>query len=132
MKYLCIVYAGSADDVPDAQEETAIKDGCIEQDHALFQAGKLVLASPLQGPETAVSLRYRNGVASRTDGPYAETKEWIAGFMVIEAADMAEAIAIASQGPLEGLADFEIRPLLDERHSRTGMDRSFFFERGHK
>ncbi|MFP9138304.1 YciI family protein [Devosia sp. XGJD_8] len=130
MKYLCIVYAGGGEGTPGPDEEIAIKDGCIEQDHALFQAGKLVLASPLQGPETAVGLRYRNGVASRTDGPYVETKECIAGFMVIEAADIEEAVAIASEGPLEGMADLEIRPLLDERHSRTGMDRSFFFARG--
>ncbi|MNY74947.1 YCII-related domain protein [compost metagenome] len=79
-----------------------------------------------------MTLRYSNGVPSRTDGPYAETKEWIAGFMVIEAKDIEEAVAIASEGPLEGMADLEIRPLLDERHSRTGMDRSFFFERGRK
>ncbi|WP_332700629.1 YciI family protein [Devosia sp.] len=132
MKYLCIVYAGSGPNTLSATEQTAIKDGCIEQDHALFQAGKLVLASPLQGPEAAVSLHYRNGVASRTDGPYAETKEWIAGFMVIEAADIEEALAFASEGPLEGLVDLEIRPLLEEQHSRTGMDRSIFFERGRK
>lgn len=132
MKYLCIVYAGSGAGPLSADEQTALKDGCIEQDHALFQAGKLVLASPLQGPETAVSLRYRDGVASRTDGPYVETKEWIAGFMVIEAADIEAALAIVSAGPLEGLVDLEIRPLLEERHSRSGMDRSFFFARGQK
>jgi hypothetical protein len=113
--------------MPDAAEETAIKDGCIEQDLALFAAGKLVMASPLQGPETAVSLRYGTGRVSRTDGPYAETKEFIAGFMVIDAADIEEAVAIASEGPLEGMADLEIRPLLDERHSVTGQDRSVFF-----
>ncbi len=129
MKYLCIVYASGNPTTPSAVEDNAIKDGCIEQDLELHAAGKLFMASPLQGPETAVSLRYRNGVASRTDGPYAETKEFIAGFMVIEAADMDEAVAIASEGPLEGLADLEIRPLLDEQHSKTGQDRSAFFVR---
>lgn len=129
MQYLCLVYASGGPDTLTEAQGNAIKDGCIEQDLALHAAGKLVVASPLQGPETAVSLRYRNGVASRTDGPYAETKEFIAGFMVIEAADIEEAIAIASQGPLEGLADLEIRPLLDEKHSRTGQDRSVFFAR---
>ena len=88
-----------------------------------------MLASPLQGPETATALRYRNGKTLRTDGPYLETKEWIAGFMVIDAADLDEAVAIATEGDLEGFLDMEIRPLLDERHSRTGLDRSAFFER---
>lgn len=129
MKFLCIVYAGNGEAPPEALDETTIKDICIEMDNALFAAGKLVLASPLQGPETAVSLRYRNGKAIRSDGPYAETKEWIAGFMVIEAADMEEAITLAAAGPLEGLADLELWPLLDERHSRTGMDRSVMFAR---
>ena len=128
MKYLCIVYAGPGPNTLTEAQGLAIKDGCIEQDLALHAAGKLFMASPLQGPETAVSLRYRNGVASRTDGPYAETKEFIAGFMVIEAADIEEAIAIANEGPLEGLADLEIRPLLDEKHT-NGQDRSVFFGR---
>lgn len=129
MKYLCIIYAGNGSEPPDPAEEIAIKDGCIEQDNALFAAGKLLMASPLQGPETAVSVRYRAGVPIRSDGPYAETKEWIAGFMVLEAADLAEALALAGEGPLEGLADFELRPLLDERHSRSGLDRSALFRR---
>lgn len=123
MKYLCIVYAGTGPDDP--AEEIALKDACIEDDNALFQAGKLIMASPLQGPETAVTLR----ASGRTDGPYAETKEVVAGFMVIEAPDMEGAIAIVAPGPLDGFASFEIRPILDERHSRTGQDRSALFKR---
>ena len=125
MKYLCIVYAGSGPDTLTQAEHIAIKDACIEQDNALFAAGKLIAASPLQGPETAVVMR----PSGRTDGPYAETKEVVAGFMLIEAANMEEAVAIAAPGPLEGLATFEIRPLLDEQHSMTGQDRSAFFVR---
>ena len=129
MKYLCIIYASHGAGEPSAAESTAIKDGCIEQDLALFAAGKLLMASPLQGPETGVSVRYRDGAAVRTDGPFSETKEWIAGFMVIEAPDLAEAISIAGDGPLEGLADFELRPLLEEKHSQSGLDRAPLFAR---
>lgn len=125
MKYLCIVYAGTGPDTLTEARQTAIKDACIEDDHALFAAGKLIAASPLQGPETAAVIR----PSGRTDGPYAETKEFIAGFMLIEAANLDEAVAIAAPGPLEGLVTLEIRPLLDERHSRTGQDRSAFFAR---
>lgn len=128
MMYLCIVYAEDGPSTLTQEQGNAIKDGCIEQDHALFLAGKLVMASPLQSPKTAVNIRYSNGVASRTDGPYVETKEFIAGFMVISAENIDEAISIAAEGPLEGLANFEIRPLHDEKHSKTGQDRSFFFQ----
>ena len=61
MKYLCIVYAGTGSDTLSDAEATAIKDACIEGDNALFAAGKLYMASPLQGPETGVHLRNVNG-----------------------------------------------------------------------
>ena len=130
MNYLCIVYAQDVPGAPGQADENAIKDAYIEQDHKLFREGKVLMASPLQGPQTAVSIRYRNGVRTRTDGPYAETKEYVAGFLVISAANMDEAIAIAAEGPFEAFDNFEIRPLLDEKHSVTGQDRSVFFERG--
>ena len=128
MQYLCIVYAGAATNA-DPVDEGTIKDAYIEQDHKLFRAGKVLMASPLQAPETAVSIHYRDGVRSRTDGPYLETKEFIAGFLVIEAANMDEAVTIATDGPYEGFVNYEIRPLLDEKHSVTGQDRSAFFVR---
>lgn len=129
MKYLCIVYAGAGPHTLSEAESVAIKDACIEGDNTLFEAGKLYMASPLQGPEAGVHLRQVNGRTTRIDGPYAETKELVAGFMVIEAANMDEAIALAAPGPLEGLVSLEIRPLLDESHSVTGQDRSAFFVR---
>ena len=127
MKYLCIVYAGAGPDTLSEAESVAIKDACIEGDNALFEAGKLYMASPLQGPEAGAHLRQVNGRTTRIDGPYAETKELVAGFVVIEAANMDEAIAVAAPGPLDGLVSLEIRPLLDESHSVTGQDRSAFF-----
>ena len=127
MNYLCIVYAQDVPGAPLPVDENAIKDAYIEQDHKLFLEGKVLLASPLQAPQTAVSIRYPNGVRTRTDGPYAETKEYVAGFLVISADSLDEAVAIAVEGPYEGFANFEIRPLLDEKHSKTGQDRSFFF-----
>ena len=134
MHFLCLVYARDAADAPaqapeDAITEDMIKDQFIEEDRKLFLEGKLVLASPLQAPETAVSIRFSKGRRSRTDGPFIETKEHIAGFLVIAADSMDEAVAIASDGPLANFANYEIRPLLDEKHSRTGEDRSFFFRR---
>jgi hypothetical protein len=134
MHYLCLVYARDTAADP-AQAPTnkvsaeTIKDHFIEQDHKQFLEGKVVLAGPLQAPETAVSIRFSKGKRSRTDGPFMETKEYIAGFIVIAADSMDEAVAIASEGSLADFANYEIRPLLDEKHSRTGEDRSFFFKR---
>lgn len=128
MRYLCLVYADHDPTGPEDPGSVAVKDACIELDNTLFEAGKLLMASPLQAPETAAVIRFRNGVATRTDGPFIETKEWIAGFLVIEAKDMAEAIAIATEGPPVGT--LELRPLREEHHSRTGQDRSAFFARG--
>ncbi|MEO7223510.1 MAG: YciI family protein [Devosia sp.] len=129
MHYLCLVYAQDAAAGSTQVPEDTIKDHFIEMDHKLFLEGKVILASPLQGPQTAVSIRYSNGKRSRTDGPFVETKEHIAGFLVISADSLDEAVAIASEGDLANFANYEIRPLLDEKHSRTGQDRSFFFRR---
>ena len=129
MHYLCLVYAQDAATAPTQVDPDTIKDHFIEMDHQQFLEGKLVLASPLQGPETAVSIRFSGGKRSRTDGPFIETKEFIAGFLVISAKSIDEAVAIASEGELANVANYEIRPLLDEKHSRTGQDRSFFFKR---
>ena len=129
MHYLCLVYAQDAAAAPTQADPNTIKDHFIEMDHKQFLEGKLVLASPLEGPETAVSIRFSAGKRSRTDGPFIETKEYIAGFMVIAADSIDEAVAIVSEGPLANVANYEIRPLLDEKHSRTGRDRSFFFKR---
>jgi hypothetical protein len=132
MHFLCLVYARDAADAPAPTNNVTadtIKDHFIEQDHKQFLEGKVVLAGPLQAPETAVSIRFSKGKRSRTDGPFIETKEHIGGFIVISADSMDEAVAIASEGDLADFANYEIRPLLDEKHSRTGEDRSFFFRR---
>jgi hypothetical protein len=130
MLYLCLVYAEDGPNTLSEADQNALKDAFIEQDHALFLSGKVLMASPLKGRETAANIRYPKGIRTRTDGPYAETKEYVAGFLVISAANMDEAVAIAVEGPFEGFANFEIRPLLDEKHSKIGQDRSFFFPGG--
>ena len=129
MHYLCLVYGHDASEATNKVPADTIKDHFIEEDRKFFDEGKVILASPLQGPETAVSIRFRGGKRSRTDGPFMETKEHIGGFIVIVADSMDEAVAIASDGPMAEFANYEIRPFLDEKHSRTGEDRSFFFKR---
>jgi hypothetical protein len=72
---------------------------------------QLVAAEALQPAGAAKTLRFRNGRLSVTDGPFAETKEMLAGFYLIEAADDAEALAIAATIPPARIGSIEVRPV---------------------
>ncbi len=77
----------------------------------LEQRGIMVHAEALQGPDTAVLVRVREGKVSVTDGPYMETKEQLAGLVLIDVADMAEAVALAGEDPLAEIGTIEVRPV---------------------
>ena len=101
---MCLVYG----------EEKAMKtvndNECVANGMALQQGGHYVAAESLQPIATARTLRVRDGKVSVTDGPFAEAKEVIAGFYLIEARDLNEAIQIASQIPPAKYGSIEIRP----------------------
>ncbi|MEO8258790.1 MAG: YciI family protein [Acidobacteriota bacterium] len=105
MKYLCLVYL--EDDklraVPDRE--------CAACGEGLKQSGLLVAAEALQPVESATTLRVRNGRVSITDGPFAETKEQLAGFYLIEARDLNDAIQAAAKIPPAREGSIEIRPI---------------------
>ena len=105
MKYLCLVYLeeGKLHAVPD-RECQACGDG-------LRQSGVLVAAEALQPVATASTVRIRNGKVSVTDGPFAETKEQLAGFYLIEARDLNDAIQVASKIPPAREGSIEVRPV---------------------
>ncbi len=79
----------------------------------LRQNGQLLLANPLEPVEMAMTVRVRNGGVSLTDGPFAETKEQIGGFFLIEARDINQAVQIASKFPSVQLGSMEVRPVRD-------------------
>jgi len=117
MKYACLVYVDPAMmDALSKEEGIALTDASIEHDQDLRQRGHLIYAQALQAPETAVTVRIRNGKMSSTDGPFAETKEFLAGFMLIEARDLNEAIQLASMAPMARFT-IEVRPFLELTHS---------------
>ena len=124
MKFMCLVYLDS-EGLANLTEADGVRltDDTIEADHALKDRGKLILAQPLQGPEAAVTVKVRRGEISHTDGPFVETKEWLAGFFLINARDMAEALAIAAESPIARIGAIEVRPTLEQTHSKTGMGR---------
>src|SRR5438105_11941702 len=105
MKYLCLVYG----------EEQALQscpDGdCVDYDAAIRASGHCVASEALQPVATATTVRVRNGKVSVTDGPFAETKEYLAGFYMIEARDLNEAIQVASKIPPAAVGSIEVRPI---------------------
>src|SRR3984893_17246594 len=100
MKYICLGYIapgkfeGMNGDVRDAP-----LDECFEYNDHLRANGHLVAEVPLQPPETALTLYWKNGKVATTDGPYAETKEQIGGIQILEARDLNHAVQLVSQQP---------------------------------
>jgi hypothetical protein len=124
MKYACLVYVDdSAMAALSPEQGIKLTDESIDYDWEVKRRGHLILAQPLQPPETAVTVRVRNGKVSSTDGPFAETKEFLGGFFLIEARDLNEAIQVAERSPMARMGSIEIRPFLDQTHSVTGKDR---------
>ena len=105
MKYLCLVYG----------EEKAIQTMderlCLDYDESVRESGHCIASEALQPVATATTVRVRNGKVSVTDGPFAETKECLAGFYLVEARDLNEAIQLASRIPPAAVGSIEVRPI---------------------
>ena len=128
MRYLCLIHGDAEvyDALPQADQD-ALVDAHLDYDEHLRQRGHLVSAEALQGPEATRIVRMRDGVISATDGPFAETKEQIGGFYLIEAQGLDEAIAIAGHIPAARLGSVEVRPIRDliaERDHRPDSGRA--------
>lgn len=112
MRYLCLVY--SVEDPANAlsvSEEQALVDESLDYDEQLRKSGHFIIASALQPPESGAIVHVRGGRVSVTDGPFAETKEQVAGFVLIEARDLNEAIQVASKIPPARYGFVEVRPV---------------------
>jgi hypothetical protein len=114
MKYICLVY-GEEKDLRGMTPEGAAKldASSIAYDRSLEASGHLVIAEALQSVKTAKSLRRREGKTLVTDGPFAETKEQLLGFVMIEATDLDQALDIAAGIPLAGMGTIEVRAIYD-------------------
>lgn len=124
MKFVCLVYIDSvAMSALSEAEGRQLADDSIAFDWGLRDSGKLILAQPLEAPQTAVTIRQRAGKFSSTDGPFAEAKEHLGGFFMIEARDIDEAIAVAKTSPIMRVASVEARPALEQVDSATGRGR---------
>ena len=105
MKYVCLVYL-------EGDKLRAVPDrDCIACGAGFRQSGLLLAAEALQPVETATTVRVRNGRMAITDGPFAETKEQLAGFYLIDARDLNDAIQIAARIPPAREGSVEVRPV---------------------
>jgi len=112
MKYICFGYYDKAkfEVLPEAERD-AMFDACFDYDDHLRANGHWGGGEALQGPETALTLYWKNGKVATTDGPYAETKEQLGGILVLEARDMNQAVQLMAQHPAMKYGNiFEVRP----------------------
>ncbi len=122
MKYLCLVYYDEKimNNLTE-QEWAALNRECIACSDGMRASGHWLDGHPLESAETATTLRVRNDKLSITDGPFAETKEQLAGFYMIDAHDLNDAIQVASKIPPARYGSVEVRPVRDlERFRETG------------
>jgi hypothetical protein len=118
MKYLCLVYLDEKrlEELPD--------EDCVEFDTAIRKSGHCIASEALEPVSTATTVRVRDGKTSVTDGPFAETKEQLAGFYMIEARDLDAAIQIASRIPPARAGSIEVRPVRPIRENVAAARKS--------
>lgn len=109
MKYLCLVYSDEhvLHSSPDSPEDAE----CLAYAESVQGSGRMLAAEALQPVQSATTVRLRGGKLSITDGPFAETKEQLAGFYLIEAKDLNEAIQVAGKIPAARVGSVEVRPV---------------------
>ena len=118
MKFMFTIYHDET--VLDAMPETemqALVDSAIEYAEEIRRSGHYIASSALQGARTARTIRVRADTTSTTTSPFAETREQLGGFFLIEAKDMDEACAIASRFPPARIGIIEVRPVQELKHS---------------
>lgn len=121
MKYLCLIYDEEAklNDMSPAEGE-AFMGEYFAFTEGIRQSGHYVAGEALHPVATATTVRLRNGSVSTTDGPFAETKEQLGGFYLIEARDLNDAIQVASRIPSARIGSIEIRPVVDFSQPQPG------------
>lgn len=115
MQYLLLIYHDEKkwDELPEAEKQN-VYGGFLELRKDLEPKGKFKGGNPLQATSTAATVRLRNGQRSVTDGPFAETKEQLAGYILVDANGLDEALAIAARIPIARTGSVEVRPVMPQ------------------
>ena len=111
MKYMLLIYMDENAMNPSEREHCYVESAALTRE--LHSRGQFVAASPLQPVSTATSVRVREGKRLVTDGPFAETREQLGGFYIIDVKDLNEAVSIAAKVPPACKGTVEIRPVMD-------------------
>lgn len=111
MKYMLLIYFDEQS-LDEAEREQCYGES-TQLAHELNAGGRYLAANPLHPTATATSVRVRNGKRLVTDGPFAETREQLGGYFLIEAGDLDEAIGVAARIPVARLGTVEIRPVVE-------------------
>ena len=118
MKFMFLIYheEKTLDTLPDGEMQSLV-DGALDYMEELRQSGHFIVSNALQRGRTARTIRVRGGKVTTTDGPFAETKEQLGGFFLVEAKDIDEACAVAARFPPARIGTIEVRPVQELRHS---------------
>jgi hypothetical protein len=115
MKYLCLAYEEEEKLTGLSRSEwDALRSETLEYVDTLQKSGHLIITHALKSAHTATTVRVRKGTLSMTDGPFAETKEQLGGFFLIEAEDLNQALALAGRWPSARLGTIEVRPIEEQ------------------
>ena len=113
MQYLVLIYSEEPTAAPDAAQIGAVMDEYNAYSQMLRDKGHYVAGEALQPTATATTVRIRDGGTLTTDGPFAETKEALGGFYLVEAKDLDEALALGAACPGAKWGSIEVRPIVD-------------------
>ncbi|HEY1078336.1 MAG TPA: YciI family protein [Fontimonas sp.] len=114
MRYICLAYEEEGKlDALTREQWAALRQETLNYVEELQRSGHHLASAPLESVRSATTVRVRNGRLATTDGPFAETKETLGGFFMIEARDLNEAIQIAGRWPSARFGSIEVRPLGD-------------------
>jgi hypothetical protein len=120
MQYVCLVYGEQrALDALSQREMARLVDASLAYDDVLRKSGHYLVSAALQRVETAKTVRVRDRKRIITDGPFAETKEQLLGFILIEASDLNDAVQAVTKFPMASSGSIEVRPVLDLEPLRT-------------
>jgi hypothetical protein len=120
MKYLCLVYGDeqALDALSKGEMEVLVAES-LTYDDVLRRSGHYLVSEALQPVKAAKTVRVRDRKMAITDGPFAETKEQLLGFILIEASDLNDAVQVAAKVPMAASGSIEVRPVLDLEPSET-------------
>ncbi|WP_048649173.1 YciI family protein [Nitratireductor soli] len=113
MRYACLIYYDPKKLFGGSAEAKAALEQCEGYDEALKESGHFVAAEALEMPEGSMTLTVRDGKMSAVDGPFMETRDMLGGIIVIDAADLNEAVRVAGGHPLARIGAIEVRPVVD-------------------